>query len=426
MYEIIRGDCVTAMRAMPDNSVDSIVCDPPYELTNGGKTGFMGKAWDGSGIAFSVEMWAEALRVLKPGGHLLAFGGSRTYHRMACAIEDAGFEIRDCLYWHYGSGFPKSLNVSKALDKEAGAVRVGTGETVRAGCRAARGGAELVGSESIEAAKWKEITEPATDAARQWEGWGTALKPSTEPVVMAQKPLLDQSVTTEHICMARKPLAKGMTVAANVLQFGTGGLNIDGCRVATDDNLNGGAYAAEGSRGELDGDNRVGAAQGMFQAGKTVGAEFVQPAGRWPANLIHSGDPEVLALFPESNGSGAARTLKRGARDGENWGMADEPGELRDAGSGSAARFFYCAKASKSDRGPGNTHATVKPLALMRYLLRLVTPPGGHTLDPFLGSGTTIVAALQEGFRATGIELIDEHADIAERRAEIELCGGLI
>lgn len=384
-YEILRGDCIAVMRGMPDNSVDSIVTDPPYEL------GFMGKAWDASGIANSVEMWREALRVLKPGGHLLAFSGSRTYHRMVCAIEDAGFEIRDQIMWVYGSGFPKSLDVSKAIDKAAGAEREIVSERPASGI--GHNGTAFGGH--AEGATQKFDAGPATDAARQWEGWGTALKPAHEP-----------------ICVARKPLVG--TVAANVLAHGTGALNIDGCRVGGE---GGTRLVAVTKKGD-----------GIFQGGVNTGAfgEVVPGLGRWPANLIHDGSDEVLALFPESNGSGPARTLKRGARDGEGWGMADEPGELRDAGTGSAARFFYCAKASKSDRGPGNTHPTVKPLALMRYLLRLVTPPGGHALDPFAGSGSTIVAGLQEGFRMTGIELIDEHADIAERRAEDELVGGLI
>lgn len=337
-------DCVEGMKLFPDAYFDSIVTDPPYEL------GFMGKTWDASGIAYSVPMWAEALRVLKPGGHLLAFSGSRTYHRMVCAIEDAGFEIRDQIMWVYGSGFPKSLDVSKAIDKAAGVERESTGETVRSGCRAARGGTEFVGSESIEAAKWKDVTTPATEAARQWQGWGTALKPAHEPIVVARKPLIG-------------------TVAANVLQHGTGAINVDGCRV--------GASGGTAKACPVPSSKTVSAYGNGLNGGGVVALD----AGRWPANLIHDGSDEVLAAFP-----------------------AD------------ASRFYYAAKASKSDRGEGNVHPTVKPVDLMRYLCRLVTPPGGLIFDPFTGSGSTGKAATLEGFQFIGTELSAEYAAIATAR----------
>lgn len=304
MSQVLNMCCLKGMRAFPDNSFDSIVTDPPYEL------GFMGKAWDSRGIAYSVELWSEALRVLKPGGHLLAFSGSRTYHRMTCAIEDAGFEVRDQIMWVYGSGFPKSHNL-----------------------------------------------------AGEWDGWGTALKPAHEP-----------------ICVARKPLIG--TVAANVLAHGTGALNIDGCRVATDDNLNGGTYSPGGKAAPMPGDERTGAALGMFAPGARPAAGFVQPDGRWPANLIHDGSDEVTTLF------------------------------------GEPARFFYCAKTSKTDRGAENIHPTVKPTDLMAYLCRLVTPPGGVVLDPFAGSGSTGKAAVREGFQFVGFELSVEYAAIANARIE--------
>lgn len=389
-YKILRGDCIAAMRAIPDATFDSVVTDPPYEL------GFMGKAWDASGIANSVEMWREALRVLKPGGHLLAFSGSRTYHRMACAIEDAGFEIRDQIMWVYGSGFPKSLDVSKAIDKAAGAERE-PGVPGRYAARRPRAEVEAVNAyaDGVGDAASALVTTPATDAARQWEGWGTALKPAHEP-----------------ICVARKPLVG--TVAANVLAHGTGALNIDGCRVAT----NGETWGPANPQVS-------GYADKVFSMG--MAQQYAKPnhdLGRWPANLIHDGSDEVLALFPDSNGGHTP--AKRGAGGISTSGHAGQDAVEQHHGTGSAARFFYCAKASKSDRGPGNTHPTVKPLALMRYLLRLVTPPGGKSLDPFMGSGTTVVAGLQEGFCMTGIELLDDHADIAERRVENELYGDLI
>jgi hypothetical protein len=374
---IININCKTGMQLfLADNSVDAIVCDPPYEL------GFMGKTWDSSGIAYDVDMWAECLRVLKPGGHLLAFGGSRTAHRMVCAIEDAGFEVRDSIVWLYGSGFPKSQNVSIAIDKQAGAIGARGARFNAAGDGDSSNGGSTLRSDHPDYVK----PQPVTDAARQWEGWGTALKPAHEP-----------------ICVARKPLIG--TVAANVLAHGTGAINIDACRVDTNGEKTGGSGAAKKGTSAL----------GDF-AGN--GGNETSALGRWPANLIHDGSDEVLAGFPDSNGSGAARTLARGNRDGEGWGMADEPGQLRDAGTGSAARFFYCAKASTAERGSGNNHPTVKPIALMRYLVRLVTPPGGLVLDPFTGSGTTAVAAKLEGAQFMGFELSAEYAAIATARYE--------
>ena len=440
MLQVVHMDCLAGLRMIPDNFADSIVTDPPYGLS------FMGRKWDYD--VPSVEIWAECLRVLKPGGHLLAFAGTRTQHRMAVRIEDAGFEIRDMIAWVYGSGFPKSLDVSKALDKTGGQSVAWFGPWFRkwreekgvtqkqvaalfpsktgglTGCVAnwelgfnmptpdqfnlirdtcglpfasveeaerevvgqERGTLLAVapGQENDRSATTLDITAPATDAARQWQGWGTALKPALEPITVARKPL------------------EG-TVAANVLAHGVGGLNIDGCRVGND----GGAKYAPGAKRTESQPGAIGA----YASSPTVAG-----LGRWPANLIHDGSDEVLGAFPDSNGSGPARTLKRGKRDEEGWGMADEPGMLRDAGSGSAARFFYCAKASKKDRGEGNTHETVKPTDLMRYLCRLVTPPGGLVLDPFTGSGSTGKAAALEGFKFLGFEREAEYVAIAKSR----------
>lgn len=376
------GDCIDVMRTMPDNSVDSIVTDPPYEL------GFMGKGWDKSGIANSVEMWLEALRVLKPGGHLLAFSGSRTYHRMTCAIEDAGFEIRDQIMWLYGSGFPKSLDVSKAIDKAAGAER----EVV--GSKIGLPGYSLATSKGAnvyegafggcgDPVKESEITAPATEAARQWQGWGTALKPAHEPV-----------------CVARKPF-KG-TVAANVLEHGTGALNIDGCRVGTSKDV-----PASASR----------SSQWFGGNGETGGESGHNPnIGRWPANVIHDGSDEVVGLFPVSKWSASPRTNSGKGNNcyGDYQTVTTQNPTWGDQGS--AARFFYCAKASRRDRGEGNTHPTVKPTDLMRYLCRLVTPPNGVVLDPFMGSGSTGKAAMIEGFRFIGIDMTPEYIEIARAR----------
>ena len=430
--KILHGSNLDVLPTIADASVDAIVTDPPYEL------GFMGKKWDASGIAYNVELWRECLRVLKPGGHLLAFGGTRTYHRMAVAIEDAGFEIRDSIHWLYGSGFPKSLDVSKAIDKVNGEpdrllrftrwMRT-TGLTARQldEITGTNMGGHYITAKSqpaiptaaiwsvirphvTDVPEWVDelverieaerevvgkrdvpvghafagetyggdssnhtvaVTAPATDAAKQWEGWGTALKPAHEPIVVARKPL-------------------DGTVAANVLQHGTGALNIDGCRVGSD---GGTREIPDGSSGK--------------------GGTTVQAGGRWPANVI-----------------------------------------IDDTITGDWARYFYCAKPSKGERNAGlhglperhksqlggekqsregldpvsarfvsadpvaNIHPTVKPIALMRWLVRLVTPPDGTILDPFAGSGTTLAAATLEGVNSIGIELTDEYLPIIEGRIQ--------
>jgi site-specific DNA-methyltransferase (adenine-specific) len=418
---ILTGDCRDVLAGLEPDSFDSCVTDPPYHLTSivkrfGSETaapaksngatgvyarasaGFMGQTWDGGDVAFRPETWAAVFRVLKPGAHLVAFGGTRTYHRMVCAIEDAGFEIRDQIGWAYGSGFPKSLDVSKAIDKAAGAEREVIGSKFGLpGYRQGETGDNAVYGDGLANGDAKcSITAPATPEAAAWQGWGTALKPAWEPIVLARKPLVG-------------------TVAANVLAYGTGALNIDGCRVETTDDLNGGAYAAEGGRSVSP---SLHAGSGMNVPGKTVGCEFVQPLGRWPANLMHDGSDEVLAGFPES----AAGTQTKPKGSGGIWsGLSNDPCGPQYGDTGSAARFFYCAKADKTDRGEGNTHPTVKPGDLMRWLVRLITPPGGHVLDPFGGSGSTGLAASREQFRATLIELSPEYAEIARRRIADDL-----
>jgi hypothetical protein len=383
---LLPGDCREVMATLPDASVDAIVCDPPYGL------GFMGRAWDApDGAPFAVELWQHALRVLKPGGHLVAFSGTRTYHRMACAIEDAGFEIRDQLAWVYGSGFPKSHNVSVAIDKAAGAERVVTGikpggvqsmkkMAVIQGDRANMGAAAHYGM--------TPITAPATDAARQWQGWGTALKPSWEP-----------------ICLARKPLIG--TVAANVLAHGTGALNIDGCRVGTGESTVRNNHGGTGNPEQW----RTGNGSD-FTSGSTL--------GRWPANLLHDGSEEVVALFPDVTSGSRAPGEHQPLGFYAN-AIAKRPDGLEkampglDGSSGSAARFFYSPKADSSDR-LGSAHPTVKPVDLMQWLCRLVCPKGGTVLDPFAGTGTTGEAAWREGMRAILIEREPEYqADIARR-----------
>jgi hypothetical protein len=313
-FTLYHGDNRQILPTLAENSVDAIVTDPPYEL------GFMGKSWDASGVAFDPATWREALRVLKPGGHLIAFSGSRTYHRMAVAIEDAGFEIRDQIMWIYGSGFPKSHNISKGLDKAAGAEREILGiarlqPDIR-GNNYAQGQREY-GGDTVP----QYITKPATDEAKQWEGWGTALKPAHEPMVLARKPLVG-------------------TVAANVLTYGTGGLNIDGARVGKT------VETWPKSRSFPYGQDRT-------YGSKDAPTELTQeaPAGRWPANVIHDGSDEVVALFPDRKGAVNKST-------GESYWFSERKGKSAETqngygDSGSAARFFYCAKASKRDRNEG-------------------------------------------------------------------------
>jgi hypothetical protein len=369
------GDCLDVMRTLPDASVDAVVTDPPYGLS------FMGKRWDYD--VPSVEVWAECLRVLKPGGHLLAFAGTRTQHRMAVRIEDAGFEIRDMIAWVYGSGFPKSMDISKAIDRAAGVLKPeGQGFTVA--------GYSHAPDKLLHTAPSKGYTPPApaTPEAQQWAGWGTALKPSLEPVTVARKPLIG-------------------TVAENVLAHRTGALNINGCRVDAEQR------PQIVSNRRLD-HNSYGPGLGGSRSDGTT------TQGRWPANLIHDGSDEVVRLFPQTTNGGAniSETRKAGSATNILSGTGlSKPSNLAYAGdSGSAARFFYTAKASRDDRDHGNNHPTVKPTDLMRYLCRLVTPPSGTVLDPFMGSGSTGKAAMLEGFEFIGIEREPQYFAIAEQR----------
>jgi DNA modification methylase len=378
---IIQSDCMEAMRDLIAKGiqVDSIVTDPPYEL------GFMGKDWDRTGIAYSRMMWKLCFDLLKPGGHLLAFGGSRTYHRMACAIEDAGFEVRDQIMWIYGQGFPKSLDISKAIDKMAGAEREVIGEATRHG-----GG----NSQIMKGDYNPPLTAPATDAAKQWQGFGTALKPAHEPIVLARKPLSEK------------------TIAANVLKHGTGGINIDRCRVGNESTL---VKRSPNSLGRMNDDGWE------PKEGFNGSAQ-----GRFPANLIHDGSDEVEEEFAKygEKKCGAIRPHHVFRQNKENSvtenGLKEVTGYDMPANTGTASRFFYCAKASKKDRN-GSKHPTVKPLALMRYLCRLITPPGGTVLDPFAGSGTTGQAAIEEGFSTILIEKESEYIADIERRLVNEL-----
>jgi len=413
---ILTGNCLEVLKDVPDNSIDAVVTDPPYGLS------FMGKKWDYD--VPSVEIWREVLRVLKPGGHVLSFGGTRTYHRMVVNIEDAGFEIRDQIQWIYGSGFPKSLNIGKAIDKAAGVELeiVGNG----------RSGSNSRAYQAEE--KTTAGTYHQTKSNKEWQGWGTALKPANEP-----------------ICLARKPLDG--TVAANVEKWGVGGINVDGTRIGTEQVTD---YFQEQSE-----KGRAGRGQHKSTAMNELrGSNLVNgfSTGRWPANVIF--DEEAAAMLDEQSGvlkSGALKpyttvnTSKTSiAYDGtKTW--------TGDASYGGASRFFYVAKASKRERNAGlegmpfktndthnnpsrmvgasaakakakmdtsgtagnqNHHPTVKPIKLMEYLVKMITPPNGIVLDPFAGSGSTGVAAVGLGFDFIGIEMSEEYAAIATKRIE--------
>lgn len=372
---IINGDCLEELDKLEENSIDAIVTDPPYELN------FMGKGWDNAGVSFSKSTWEKCLRVLKPGGYLLAFGGTRTYHRIACAIEDAGFEIRDCIMWLYGSGFPKSMNISKGIEAKA---KYGKANTVAKRQIEQDGDGKeykVVQTNNGAMGEKKEFTRkeytPQLDTAKQWAGWGTCLKPAYEPIIVARKPF------------------KGSLVN-NVLENGVGGLNIDECRVGTPRKYN-----------------------------KEV-------SGRFPANVILTYDEsdydEVCGGFPNSKG-GSGKGFKK-----DDYGFGDtatnfKRGDFKPYNDdGSAARYFYCAKASRKDRDEGlpdgehSVHPTVKPTSLMQYLIRLVSPKGSVILDPFMGSGSTGKAVMYENkernadYTFIGIEKEVEYCKIAEAR----------
>lgn len=410
MTKLLLGDCLKTLAQLPDNSIDAIVTDPPYGLS------FMGKKWDYD--VPSVKIWKECMRVLKPGGHLLAFAGSRTYHVMAIRIENAGFDIRDQIMWIYGSGFPKSMDVSKAIDEKVGAEREVIGQNTNHRMGESLGkdpGVAMLGQPHTGNGA---ITSASTPAAIKYQGWGTNLKPAHEPIVVAQKPISED------------------TIESNVLKWGTGALNIDASRIASGADY----HNLEVTQG---GQTR------FTQDGANHNREstFKPAQGRWPANIIL--DEEAAAALDLQSG-----VLKNG---GQNSTSTDTQGALfgnRKSGntkfagdSGGASRFFYVAKASKRERNAGlegmpevtvgdgrtksidnayqrgetkrvNGHPTVKPIKLMEYLIRLVTPVGGIVLDPFMGSGTTGCAAIKNGWSFVGCELSDEYFKIAEARIQ--------
>ena len=394
--EVHEGDVLEVLRATPDATYHGCLTDPPYGLS------FMGHGWD-HGVP-SAEVWREVLRVMRPGAYLLAFGGTRTFHRLTCAIEDAGFEVRDVIAWMYGSGFPKSHDVSKALDREAGAVREVVGKRTFTG-KAAQDWREKGGDTFNAAApssagcvKSAAITAPATEAARQWAGYGTALKPAYEPILVARKPL------------------EG-TVAANAQAHGCGGLAIDACRVE-----------AAGRPLRLSDDRPSVVAFGDGLNGSR--AAGTTDLGRWPANVIL--DEEAgAALDAQSGERRPERDILGGKRHGKRLGTLGafdgQPCERKIIGDGGgASRFFYCAKASRAERGEGNIHPTVKPLTLARYLARLILPPveGARLVVPFCGSGSEVIGALQAGWsHVEGIDSWDVAVRIARARIAHHIAG---
>ena len=418
-YKLYQGSMLDMLEVIEPNTIDSVVCDPPYELN------FMGKGWDNSGIAFQPDTWKKCYEVLKPGGYLLAFGGSRTFHRIACAIEDAGFEIRDTIMWLYGSGFPKSHNIGLDIDKLNGCPD--RGHRIAVANRHHPDGTLEPNGENLEPYETK------TEEAHKWNGWGTALKPSFEPIIVARKPL------------------EG-TVARNCLKYGVGGINIDECRVA----FNGDKWKNQKSGNTAKAFNLN---EQQREAGTGVLAGYECEAnenGRFPANTILTYDEtdfdEVCGGFPDTKGGNRHNIAIRQSDKNSGYGFdVNTRNEFND--SGSASRYFYCAKASKKDRDEGldlfnqekvndgrqtpidnafqrgetlrkNTHPTVKPTELMQYLIRLVSPNGGVILDPFNGSGSTGKAVMYENkeknknYKYIGIELTEEYLPIAKARIE--------
>ena len=423
MIDVRHGDMLDVLRiaARAGEKWHACVTDPPYHLTSIQKRfgkegsapaqygkdgafarlsgGFMGKTWDGGDVAFRPETWRLVYDVLRPGAFLAAFGGTRTQHRMACAIEDAGFEIRENLLWLYATGFPKSHNVSKGVDKTLGTI----GEVIPIGDPVAR----MIPGADQHKDGWAKTNGreyqpgeyiPGSPEAQAWDGYGTALKPAYEPIILARKPL-------------------DGTVAENALRHGCGGINIDGCRVGDEPTITrrSGGSGANGVYGK---DDRV--------------FNRTNPPGRWPPNILHDGSPEVLEAFgrfgDRPSGNVPAKRGAGGISTSGHSGQANVPNAGRIDNGGSVARFFpalgysdaglrmfYSSKAGKAERA-GSKHPTVKPLALMRWLVKLVTPPGGRVLDPFAGTGTTLAAARDNGFDATGIEMTDEYVTDILRR----------
>lgn len=423
-YILLNDDCLNALKKIPDSSIEAVCTDPPYGLSkqpdiaevmqhwiNGDtyehkSTGFMGKSWDS--FVPGPEYWREVYRVLKPGGHAAIFAGSRTQDLMSIALRFAGFEIRETIMWVYGAGMPKSLDVSKAIDKSFGAEREVVGvrkhPTLKDTSKIDRQGNHQFNGANTIKDEW-ELTAPATDQAKQWQGWGTALKPAYEPIILVRKPL------------------EG-TVAQNVLKWGVGGINIDECRVELSNEADKAQFEfnhAVGTRlPEEYADKKLGLHDGGWM--QQVG-EKETPTGRWPANICHDGSDEVVEMFPTSGSGNGKGAYNYAGREYNNKDTSMFNGDKPQAPSnynetGSAARFFYSSKATKKDRGDGNTHPTVKPVKLMEWLVKMITPTNGKCLDPFMGSGTTGVACMNANRKFIGIEMDEGYFQIAKKRIE--------
>jgi len=383
--KVYNEDCLQGMKRIADNSVDSIVTDPPYGLS------FMGKKWDYN--VPKVEVWKEALRILKPGGYALVACGTRTQHRMAVNLEDAGFEIRDIVAWVYGSGFPKSLNISKSIEN-----KITTGNASKNGFHKLKGkrrSGRIGMYDTVEEQGFRKVNpdqlgafdlEAQTDEAKKYEGWGTALKPAMELFTLCRKPLSEK------------------TVAENVIKWGTGGINIDGCRVGSDNITTQGGDKFKG--------------EGIYNKYNTC--KKTEHIGRFPANLIHDGSEDVTKHFPNTKSKASMRGVGLTGKTEKIYGKGNPDfNTLRGHNdSGSASRFFYCAKASKAERGESNNHPTVKPIALMEYLCKLITPIDGIALDPFMGSGTTAIACININRKYIGFEIDKGYYDIIMKRIE--------
>lgn len=400
-FKLINGDMLQELDKLEECSIDCIITDPPYEL------GFMGKSWDSAGISFQKSTWEKCIRVLKPGGYLLAFGGSRTYHRIACAIEDAGFEIRDCIMWIFGSGFPKSMNVSKTIEKQRGILEPTT-ETLFNN----PGGKRDLSKRSDYGYKY----EPVDVDAKNWSGWGSCLKPAYEPIIISRKPF-DESLVD------------------NVLKNGVGGLNIDECRVPFEDTPNPATNPLYRQQNGYKHDRSKSVAENSVCAFSTSPSDTPHsPLGRFPANLILTYDEtdfdEVCGGMPDTKSSSGDADYSPSNNDNVVNYTNNIKSGIHFGDSGSASRYFYCAKASKRDRDEGvpptkqNFHPTVKPTSLMQYLIRLVAPKGATILDPFMGSGSTGKAVAYENFdrnadyKFIGIELDKDYTEIAKARIE--------
>lgn len=385
------GDCLDLLKTMPENCIDAIITDPPYGLS------FMGKKWDYD--VPSVDIWKECLRIIKPGGYLLSFAGTRTQHRMACNIEDGGFEIRDMIAWVYGSGFPKSLNIGKAIDKLQGNERKVVGEKKRGDVQKAKENGSGYLADPANRNNVKQFgygIEVFTQGTSEWEGWGTALKPALEPITVARKPISEK------------------TIAENIIKWGTGGVNINECRVPVNPNID--DMLRTVSRKERVSETWK---NGSGFHNETNSLTGVPPNGRFPANIIHDGSDDVLKCFPDSKGQcgdliGHDKNIQ--SPNGIYGTLPPRHDHIKRGDNGSASRFFYCAKTSKSERGNGNNHPTVKPIKLIEYLIKLISREGAIILDPFGGSGTTALACINLNRKYILMEKDEHYYEIANKR----------